>query len=384
MELRRLGVFAPPADPFRRDPYPFYAEARGRGPLRWRRSRDLEGWAFFDHASVEAALSDGRLSSRVMPDEDLPMAHLVRRWIQFLDPPDHERLRKPLLAGLGKVWRAGLQARVEALASDLANAALARGEFDLIRDLALPLPVTVVAEMLGIPEADRPRIRRWAAAVVSYLDLGEPTADEDEVAAEMQDYFRHLWRKRSGSGPDLLSALPDDLEELDVVASCVQLLFAGHETTIHLIGNATLALARQPQVLERLRRNPREIPGAVEELIRFDSPVQLTNRVAAQPLEIQGCRVEEGDPVFLVLAAANRDPERFPEPDRLDLDRTERRHLGFGAGPHGCLGAAVARTETAAALRALLRAENLQVESEPEWQPTDFFRGFPSLLVQVS
>lgn len=382
MDLRRLGVFAPPADAFRRNPYPFYAEARGRGPLRWRRSRDLEGWAFFDYASVEAALSDERLSSRVMPDEDLPMAHLVGRWIQFLDPPDHERLRKPLLNALGKVWRAGLQARVEALASDLANAALARGQFDLIRDLALPLPVTVVAEMLGIPQADRPRIRRWAGAVVSYLGLGEPTPDEDQVAAEMQDYFGHLWRSRSG--PDLLSALPDDLDELDVVASCVQLLFAGHETTIHLIGNATLALVRQPEALERLRRNPREIPAAVEELVRFDSPVQLTNRVAARALEIEGCRIEEGHPVFLVLAAANRDPQRFPDPDRLDLDRPERRHLGFGAGPHGCLGAAVARTETAAALRALLRAEHLEIESEPEWQPTDFFRGFPSLVVQVS
>lgn len=370
----------PPLELLARDPFPLYDAARGAAPVWWRRSAELEGWAVFDYQTVSWALNDPRLSAAAaLPAEQGSMSSLVRRWLQFQDPPAHERLRRPLQAAVGRAWAEGLRDRAAHLARDLVEALDPAG-FDLMADLALPLPVAVIADLLGMPAADRPRVRRWAACLVDFLGVADPGPEAaerlEQAAAEMADYFGHLWDRAPAAALAALAAWQDPpLDRADVVANCAQLLFAGHETTLHLIGNSVLALLEHPQPFRE---------EGLEELLRHSGPVMLTNRVALEPVALGAGHANPGQFVFLMLAAANRDPARFPDPHRLDLERADRRHLAFGAGRHLCLGAGLARAETAAALSALLaRFPKLEALEEPAWEPRDYFRGFASLRLRA-
>jgi hypothetical protein len=265
---------------------------------------------------------------------------------------------------------------------------------DVIRDLAYPLPTIVIAEMLGVPAGDRARFKQWSDDFAVFLGSFNPTPEQQQQALasvlELKEYFRALVPElRRRPRGDLLSDLAtaeeqgDMLSEEELLANCTLLLFAGHETTTNLIGNGLLALLRHPDQLHRLRAEPRLVGSAVEELLRYESPVQGTRRLAKEAVTVDGRRIERGQFVLLLLGAANRDPEQFPDPDRLDVTRSEVRHLAFGHGPHFCLGAPLARLEGQIALGTLLqRTPGLRLETETvAWREQFALRGLKSLPV---
>jgi cytochrome P450 len=387
------------------DPYPVLRRLREEDPVHW--SEILGGWVLTRYADVRAFLADPRLSAdRITPflAHQVPTASetvqaLLRQiglWVVFTDPPAHTRLRS--LLGRGFTTRAmeRLRPRVREIADGLLERASIRGEMDLIRDFAYPLPVAVIGDLLGVPPSDRERLKAWSDEVATFVGSALATPDKYARAArsvaEMHDYFGSLVaRRRAAPAEDLVSALVGDegrgeaLGEDELVANCVMLLFAGHETTTNLIGNGALALLRHPSEARSWRENPALSPSAVEELLRYDGPSQAMVRVAREDVPVDGRVIGRGDRVFLMINAANRDPRQFEEPDRLDLERTDNRHVAFGYGIHFCLGAALARIEGQIALPALLaRFPTLTPRTKaPEWLDSLVFRGMRSLPVAL-
>jgi cytochrome P450 len=280
--------------------------------------------------------------------------------------------------------------------ADLLDRAAEMGEFDVVADLAYPLPVTVISEMLGVPEADRGALRRWSLDLIYTLDpmlSVETLARAQRAGAEFRAYLRELIAdRRTHLGDDLLSGLiqaEDEGRQLspqELVATCVLLLVAGHETTSSFIGNGMLALLRNPDQYRRLHADPGLVRSAGEELLRYDSPVQLTGRLVIRDTEIAGQRIEAGQDVVALMGAANRDPSVFERPDALDLGRADNRHLAFGGGIHFCLGAPLARVEGGTAIASLVgRFGSLQLATDlPVWRDTVTLRALSSLPVAVS
>jgi cytochrome P450 len=312
----------------------------------------------------------------------------------FLDPPDHTRLR-------GLVHRAftprvieALRPKTQQIVDGALETALAAGSMDVIRDLAAPLPVLVIAEMLGLPTEDRDRLKRWSddlARFVGQFDFPQEQLPQlVRSLVELMEYLRGVVvQRRRRPGHDLISGLlageaaGDGLDENELLANCALLLFAGHETTTDLIGNGLAALLRHPDQLETLRDDPSLIGSAVEELLRYDCPAQLTVRIAHEDLEIGGKRIGAGQSLILMLGAANRDPAPFPEPDRLEITRRENPHVAFGYGIHFCLGAALARLEGQIAIGTIVRrfpAIRLATDTL-QWRPSQALRGLRSLPV---
>ncbi len=387
------------------DPYPAFERLREEDPVHW--SESLGGWVLTRYADVRDGLADARLSadritpllSRRGPTASEAVEALLRRvglWVVFTDPPVHTRLRGILgRAFTGRAIELR-RSRVEAIVGGLLDRAAAAGEIDLIRDFAYPLPVTVIGDLLGVPPEDHERLKSWSDELAIFVGSALTTPDKYERAArgvaEMHEYFEHVVaRRRAAPADDLVTALlaaeqrDDGLSRAELVASCVLLLFAGHETTTNLIGNGVLALLRNPAAARTWREDPAVTVSAVEELLRFDGPTAAMGRVAREDLPIDGRVVHRGDRVFLMINAANRDPRQFPEPDRLDLRRADNRHLAFGHGIHFCLGAPLARLEGQVALPALLaRFPGLTSRAEePEWLDSLVFRGMRSLPVAL-
>jgi cytochrome P450 len=287
-----------------------------------------------------------------------------------------------------------LRPRIEKLVDELLDAACDRDEFDLIADFAFPLPVTVIAELFGVPAEDAGKLKRWSVPLAQILDgmtRSSKLLEAEAAALEMRDYLRvQFARHRAQPGEDLLDGLlaardqGDRLSEDELFGACMLLLLAGHETTTHLIGNGVLALLRQRSQWERLCRDPGLAPGAVEECLRFDGPVQFTSRRPSQDVEVFGQRIPEEQEVVLVLAAANRDPARFPDPDRLDIGRRDDAHLSFGQGMHFCLGASLARLEATLAFGALARRlPKLELATDDvRWRPGFAIRALTALPVR--
>jgi cytochrome P450 len=287
-----------------------------------------------------------------------------------------------------------LRPRIEEVAAELLDAVEARGEMDIVEEYAFPLPITVIAELLGIPVADRDRFRRWSNAVVTPAFSPDAFAEFGDLMADFVAYLRALFeRRRVEPAEDLISALlqvrdgGDALSEQELFSMVVLLIVAGHETTVNLIANAVLALLEHPDQLVELRRDPAaRVPAAIEECLRFDGPVERAlNRWAASDVELGGQTIRRGDDVIVILGSANRDPERFPDPDVLDLDRDDTKHVAFGRGSHYCLGAPLARLEGEVALTTLLRrlpGIRLAVTREElRWRPVPLFRSLASLPV---
>jgi cytochrome P450 len=313
-----------------------------------------------------------------------------------MDPPNHTRLRGLVSKAFTPRTVEGLRPKIEAVVEDLLDRQADHAGFDVVSAFAYQVPVLVICDLLGVPAEDRGRFGAWSAALARGLDNLTVTDSEfimhgNEAAAGLTDYFRQLVAKRRRQpGADLLSGLiaaeeaGDRLSEDELLATCVLLFFAGHETTVNLIGNGVLALLRHPAELQRLRDKPGLIGGAVEELLRYDSPVQRTGRVAEEALELNGRRYQPGDRVSLLVGAANRDPEQFSDPDRLDITRSNAgQHLSFAAGIHYCVGAPLARLEAQIAIGALLRrAPRLRLVTEtPAWRATFVLRGLQALEV---
>jgi cytochrome P450 len=366
-------IVVPYEDPgFQADPFPFYRRVREAGPARRVVTvRGMEAWLVTRYDDARDALTDPRLSSdlRGATDprllEQLPSAErlgAMRNMIR-LDPPDHTRLRRLVSQAFTARRVAELEPRVQQITDRLLDAIVPAGRADLIEDFALPLPVTVISELLGVPLTDRDRFQEWTNVMLT-RSPDRPDVEVTERAwRQMWSYLEGLLAtKRSRPGDDLLSALiiardrDQRLDEDELVAMAFLLLVAGYVTTVNLIGNGIAALLAHPGQLKLLRDDSGLLPGAVEEFLRFDGPVNPgILRIAAEDLEIGGVRVPRGATVIIATAVADRDPAEFPDADRLDVTRAAGSHLAFGHGIHYCLGAPLARLEGRIAIGTALR-----------------------------
>jgi cytochrome P450 len=398
----RVDLFDPT---FKADPYPTYSELRTSAPVHRITLPDGRGvWLVTRYDDVLGVLKDGRFVKnwrKVLTPEQLAqippipevMEPLSRNMLDT-DPPDHERLRALVSRAFTPRLIERMRPRVQAIADALLDAVQDRGEMDLIDDYAFPLPITVIAELLGVPAEERISFREWSDAAVS----GDASQEYMEriLIPHMQsftDYLRRMLEaKRENPGDDLVSALVraeeagDKLSEGELLGMVFLLLVAGHETTVNLIGNGVLALLQHPDQLEKLKDDPSLIKPAVEELLRYDGPVETsTERFASEDVTIGETVIPQGEMVLVVIAAADRDPERFPDPDALDITRSDNKHLAFGKGIHHCLGAPLARMEGQIAIATLLRRmPGLRLKGSPEtlsWRPGMVLRGLRGLPV---
>ena len=417
-------LFRPTDTEFLQDPYPAYARLRAEAPIAW-----YDGWGAWivtRHRDVTALLRDRRLG-RVMhqpaPRAEPPAAptpptptspaassppatpspHAAFDAIQAgslleIEPPDHTRVKQAVQEVFTPRHVRALRGRVEALVEGLLDAVEARGEreFDLLRDFAEPVPVTVIAELLGVPEADRHRLLPWSKAIIGMFEPERTLAmasAADAAAGEFAAYVRALMAaKRARPGDDLLSRMvvvhdadPARLTEGEVVANAILFLNAGHEAVVNVIGNGMLALLRHPEQLRELRADPGLLATAIEEMMRYDSPLQFFERYVLEDLVFEGHAWPRGTRLCLYYAAANRDPETFDDPDRFDLRRDPNPHLAFGLGVHYCIGAPLARLELGVALQALLRRfpSLALVGAPPRFQPRNVFRYLTELRVRA-
>ncbi len=364
------------------DPYPFFAEERAAHPVAWHEASGV--WLAFDHASVSAVQRDRRLG-RLWHDKE-PAAYLEpfnllhRNQMMENEPPEHTRLRRPVAQVFGRGHVERLRPRVGELAGQLLSEVDPTG-FDVIRDYAEPLPVLVIAELLGVPSSYVPELRAWSQAIVRMYEVAPSQQVVDEAvaaAADFSELIREMIRERAARPrEDLLSDLATtELSEDEMVASGVLLLNAGHEASVNVFGNGLTAMLR------RGLRPGADVALTVEEMLRFDSALQLFERTATEPVEVGGITVEEGHKIAVLLGSANRDPAVFEAPDEFRVDRTPNNHVAFGVGVHFCLGAPLARMELVESVTALFDAfPGLGLAGEPESRGTFVLRGFHTVPV---
>jgi cytochrome P450 len=388
---------------FAADPYPSYAALRADAPVhRVTLPSGVDAWLVTRYADARIALADPRLSKnprRAAPGHwrdgrvGLPGEHRSELGGHLLniDPPDHTRLRRLVSAAFTPRRMEAFRPRVQELTDALLDTIEPHGEADLIAGFAFPLPIVVICEMLGVPAGDRADFHAWASGMLSHG--GGPRGGVSRSVRRIRAYLGELiHRKREALGDDLLSALitasdrGQHLTEAEVASMAFILLFAGFETTVNLIGNGTLALLRHPDQMAALRADDALLPRAVEEFLRYDGPVEMaTWRFTLEPVEIGGVIIPTGEPVLVVLAAADRDPAAFTDPDRLDIARSDNPHLAFGLGIHYCLGAPLARIEGQIAIGTLLRRfPRLALAVPPEelrWRGGLIMRGLQRLPV---
>ncbi|MFI2352433.1 cytochrome P450 [Streptomyces sp. NPDC019443] len=380
--------------------YDFYEEMRTADDFFW--DRRLDAWVATSHAVVSRAAGDPRLSSVRYPDieavsEELrPLARVLSRQMVYSDAPAHSRLRALISRAFTPRAVAMLRDRISGAVDQIIAQAAPTGRMEIVTDLARPLPLTVICDLLDVPEGDRGALASWSDPIAAAIGSSRLDTDHNcsasQSMARMLAYLRDLLTRHDiPPAPHSLRALltakahtDQDFDEL--LANCALLLIAGHETTTHFIGNAAVALLRHPHAADQLRRQPDLMPAAVEELLRYDSPVQLMLRRARHDLDLAGRTIAAGQVVLLVCGAANRDPAVFPDPHVLDFQRPGGRHVAFGYGPHFCLGAALARLEGAIVLKALLtRLPGLQLDGTPlQWQRSVNFRGLTHLNVSFT
>ncbi|MCG7523773.1 cytochrome P450 [Streptomyces sp. OfavH-34-F] len=397
--------FDPWSAAFVADPYPAYAELRATGRAHYFEATDQ--WLVPHYADVSALLRDRRLGRTYLhrftheefgrtppPPEHEPFDTLNGQGLLDLEPPDHTRIRRLVSKAFTPRTVEQLVPTVQRLAAGLVDSFVEQGGGDLLAAVAEPLPVAVIAEMLGIPEADRAPLRPWSAAICGMFELNpsEETARAAvRASVEFSAYLRELIaERRTNPGPDLISALVaahdegERLTEQEMISTCVLLLNAGHEATVNTTVNGWWTLLRHPEQLAALRADHGLLPTALEELMRYDTPLQMFERWVLDDIEIDGTVIPRGSEVALLFGSANRDPARFADPDTLDLARRENPHITFGAGIHFCLGAPLARVELAASFGELLRkAPGLRLVAEPEWNPGYVIRGVKELRVEV-
>ena len=384
------GVAYNPLSPaLRADPYSVYEELRRKDPVH--RMRLQEAWVLTDYADVDMVLRDSRRFGNTGRD----FGYIPQVSMLDLDPPEHTKIRGLVSHGFTPRSVAALEPRIRETVADLLGKVEGRQRFDLIADLAFPLPIIVIAEMLGVPPEDREQFNEWSNTVSLIVD---PLLNEQQVRQVQQavdevfNYFEAVAEeRRRNPQDDLVSALVtaevdgERLERDDLLVNLLLVLVAGNETTRNLIGNGTLALLRNPDELQRLRDDPVLLNGAVDEFLRFDSPVQLDGRVAREPVELRGKRISPGQRVLCLLGAANRDPQAFPDPDRLDVGRSAGNHLSFGRGIHYCLGSPLAKLEALVAFEALLpRLGGLRLAEEPRYRNQVTLRGLESLWLEAA
>jgi cytochrome P450 len=371
------------------------------------RSGQVSFWTLSSHPEIAGMLRDPRFSSDFrkweayhLRDEVTgplaPIEEVIENWMLNKDAPDHTRVRTLVNKAFTARRVESLRDHIQEVADKLLDAVAARGEMDVIADFAYPLPATIICELLGVPVAEQDTFKEWARNLAPVLDF---TTDADpEVMARMEasaapfvDYMRDLIeRRRREPGDDLITALisardaEDKLSDPELLAACALVLGAGFETTMNLIGNGTYLLLSNPDELRRLRDDPSLITSAIEEFLRYEGPVTLTTRVALEDVQVGETCMHAGQQGVVMLAAANRDPLVFPDPQRLDITRAPNPHLTFGGGPHFCPGAALARLEGQIAIGTLVRRfPDMALEQEPEWRETMVLHGLKALWISV-
>jgi cytochrome P450 len=399
-------AFDPWDQAFVADPYPVYADLRARGRVHYYEPTDQ--WLVPHHADVSALLRDRRLGRTYQhrfthedfgrtapPPEHEPFHTLNDHGMLDLEPPDHTRIRRLVSKAFTPRTVERLKPYVRDLAGELVAGLVAAGGGDLLTDVAEPLPVAVIAEMLGIPEGqDRARLRPWSADICGMYELNpseETAAKAVRASVEFTEYLRELIAlRRKEPGEDLISGLiaaydeGDRLTEQEMISTCVLLLNAGHEATVNATVNGWWALFRNPDQLAALRADHSLVPSALEELMRYDTPLQLFERWVLDEIEIDGTTIPRGSEIAMLFGSANHDPAVFADPERLDLSRGDNPHISFSAGIHYCIGAPLARIELAASMTALLeRAPTLRLAAEPERKPNFVIRGLDGLSVEV-
>ena len=386
-ERMESGVsYNPISDSIRNNPYEKYAELRSKDPIH--RMRLINAWVLTRYEDVDMVLRDHRRFSN-HDDDDREFRSML-----FHDPPDHTRLRSLVSRAFTPRSVAELEPRIRRVVQELLDDMEGRDRFDLISDFAFPLPVTVIAEMLGVPAQDIDRFRDWSNDIALTV---EPTLDDEQTRRmeesfqELLDYFEDIIERRlKEPQDDMITALlnveaeGDRLSRGELLATLTLLLVAGNETTRNFIGNGMLALLKHPDQLQRLRDNPDMLDSALDEILRYDSPVQIDQRTVYEDVEIRGHRIRAGQRVINAIGAANRDPEVFANPDKLDIGRREKSHLSFGRGIHYCLGSPLAMMEGRIAFSSLLdRFPSMSLVAEPEFREQIVLRGVEELWVEV-
>ena len=388
-------TFNPTSGRFIKDPYPTYARLQKRDPVHW--SRLIKCWIISTHRDVDAVLrdykrfaNDVRNAKDQLAEEQANEVHSIL----YLDPPDHTRLRSLVSQAFTRGAIEAMYPRIEQIVDDLLDQVNHSRPFDAMEALAYPLPTIVVSEMLGIPPEDRDRFREWSDDLAGGLEPGL-SAEESQIINRsleaLTNYFDGIiMARRAEPRDDLISALNaaeeggEKLTHQELLMTLTLLLVAGNETTKNLIGNGLLALLQHPDQLARVHDNPELVPSAIEELLRYDSPVQMDSRVALEDLEIRGKQIKRGQEVVCLIGSANRDSDAFPDPDTLLIDREPHSHVSFGRGIHHCLGAQLAQVESQVALRKLVsRYANIRLAGKPRHNNRVVLRGLQSLPIEV-
>ena len=394
--------FNPLLQEFRQNPYPIYHQFREADPVHW--SEMFGFWVCTRYDDIVAILRHSQASANPRDWERFddyvealggtgPAGDMQSRWMLLKNPPDHTRLRKLVTKAFTPRVVENMRTHIQDIVHDLLDAGQAKGSFDIIQDLAFPLPVIVIAELIGVPTQDREYFKDWTTALARSLDpviTPEIVQTADKATEDLIAYFTTLVAERRDSPQaDLLSGLiaaeeeGDKLDEDELLATAILLFAAGHETTMNLIGNGMLALFRNPDQMAKLQAEPALIKTAVEEFLRYDGSVQITARVALEDIEIGGKTIRKNQQALLLLGAANRDPAHFSDPDRLDITRQENPHLTFGHGIHHCLGAPLARVEAQIAINSILhRMPDIHLSTDQlEWRDMLTLRGLQALPV---
>jgi pimeloyl-[acyl-carrier protein] synthase len=390
------------------DPYRYYALRRAHAEVQRGLPPDPSGpvcWYALGYQAASRALTADHFGleiSRVVPAEYLPppaqvarpFLELIQQWMILRDPPAHTRLRRAVAPAFTKDAVLSQGPAIRQIANQLLDDARLRGRMDLMTDFAVPLPILIIGRLLGVTDVDLRQIKDWSRSLLQGIDLKDNLSFDEayvlasSAATQLNHFLRDLImeRRRSPRG-DLISGMLDaDLDESEIISSCALLLFAGHETTVNLIGNGMLALLRHPSQLDQLRNNLSALPVAIEELLRYDSPSQITFRYAMKSCELGGVHLGAGEPIGIVVGSANHDTSQFHEPTVLDLERMPNRHLSFGAGCHACIGAGLARLEAQIAFEAILSSFP-QIElltTTPRWSASRGIRGLSTLPLRVA
>jgi cytochrome P450 len=387
----------------RANPYPLWARLR-QTPVSWQEDGPDEAGTYVvsTYRELVALLHDPRLSSDLRHSTQTggrPRTSSDPYRFISLDPPEHDRLRQLSMRHFGPPERPAyleeLRPEIERIVTTLLDELQGQRQFDFVDRFSYPLPVTVICRILGVPRDDEPQFSVWAKAFIESVagQTEEDRRQREQATADLNHYLAGLiTRHRAQPGDDLLSRMATDtgpegpMADPYLVNTAVLLLVAGHETTVNLLGNGLLTLLRHPAILERLRNDPELIPGAVEELLRYEPPVQfLSNRTTLGEIPLAGTTIKKGVLLTLAFAAGNRDPARFPEPDRFDPERRDNQHLGFGSGIHSCFGAPLARIEAQIAFTALVQrlSQPRLVADPPPYRPSPLLRGPEHLVIAV-
>lgn len=382
------------------NPYPLYERLRTEAPVHW--DPYLHAWVVTRYADVITVLHHFSANRTPTPEQFAamglaelgPLAQVMVKQMLFMDAPDHTRLRGLASTAFTPARVEALRSHIKEILNNLLEPLLQAGEMDVIADLAAPLPAIVTAEMMGLPTSDANQLKDWSADFAEVLGNFQHNPDRSsrtlKCVEEMTSYFRNAVQQlRAQPREGLINALltaeidGDRLTEEEIIANCIVTMVGGQETTTNLIGNGVLTLLRHPDQLERLRNNLSLVPSAVEELLRYESPSQHTARICREDTELGGQLIRKGQAVIAVMGAGNRDPERFPDPDKLDLGRTDNRHLAFGWASHFCFGAPLARIEGQLVFEALVRrTTNMAITTSPiVWRDNLGLRGLTALQV---